>query len=469
MAFEVTPSGSAATAAGAGEPFPSASWEVLRQLTDEYHAMVADREKVGDEAIEALRQGMQDRGAIFGGRSLSPYLRPNFLTRSQFRYVGSAIRDMMAAIRVVEERAMLDSSFLDRMGVTPGEAQLIAIEPGLTRFSYKSRMDTFLTPEAFKFVEYNAESPAGIGYGDVLQDLFYEFEPMRRLREKWPIAKSQSREEVLKTLLAAWEEWGGREKPRIGIVDYLDVPTYNEFVMFREYFESRGYEAVVADPRHLEFRKGRLMAGDFGIDLLYRRVLVNELLERLEQCQALVEAVRTRSVCMVNSFRAKLLHKKLLFAALWAPDMQPHFSAAQRDSIRRHVPWTVRVAEGRVERASGAVDLVEFARAEQQRLVLKPNDEYGGKGVVIGWEKTPAEWEQALAEGLQAPCVLQERVPVARTEFPDMERHLGPRVVDLDPFIFGDRVTGCLTRLSDTSLCNVTSGGGQVPTFIVED
>ena len=41
-------------------------------------------------------------------------------------------------------------------------------------------------------------------------------------------------------------------------------------------------------------------------------------------------------------------------------------------------------------------------------------------------------------------------------------------VVDLDPFVFQGEVEGFLTRLSGSSLANVTSGGGQVPGFVVE-
>lgn len=451
----------------AGVPFPGeAAWEHVEQVVSEYNGLL---ESVTDEEISGLERGMRDRSIVFGDRLLCKYLRPNFLTRSQFRYVAAAIKEMMAAIGVVEERALADAGFMDRMGVTEGERALIEIEPGLSRFSYKSRMDTFLTRDGFHFVEYNAESPAGIGYGDMLQDTFMDFRPVRELAERHPVSKAHSRIYVLETLLAAWEEWGGRDRPRIAIVDYLDLPTYSEFLMFESFFRAQGYETVVADPRSLEFRAGRLWAGDFEVDLLYRRVLVNELLDRLDECRAMVDAVKARAVCMVNSFRAKLLHKKLLFALLWEDDVQQHLSTSQRAVVARHVPWTVRVRDARVRYQDTDVDLLDFARKEQQRLVLKPNDEYGGRGVVIGWERTAAEWEHALADGLAMPFVLQEKVPVARGDFPDLGRNPGTRIVDLDPFIFGDRVTGCLTRLSDTSLCNVTSGGGQVPTFILED
>ncbi len=40
-------------------------------------------------------------------------------------------------------------------------------------------------------------------------------------------------------------------------------------------------------------------------------------------------------------------------------------------------------------------------------------------------------------------------------------------LVDFAPYIFGGKLAGYLTRLSATGLANVTSGGGQVPAFVV--
>jgi hypothetical protein len=40
-------------------------------------------------------------------------------------------------------------------------------------------------------------------------------------------------------------------------------------------------------------------------------------------------------------------------------------------------------------------------------------------------------------------------------------------LVDTAPYLFRGRVSGYLTRLSATGLANVTSGGGQVPAFVI--
>jgi uncharacterized circularly permuted ATP-grasp superfamily protein len=121
---------------------------------------------------------------------------------------------------------------------------------------------------------------------------------------------------------------------------------------------------------------------------------------------------------------------------------------------------------------SAPIDLLSFVHAERERLVLKPNDEYGGKGVVIGWETTPDEWARALAEALRTPSVVQERVTIAYEAYPTMVDgavQIGRRLVDSDPFVFGGEVHGCLCRLSTVTLLNVTAGGGSTtPVFLVE-
>ena len=198
---------------------------------------------------------------------------------------------------------------------------------------------------------------------------------------------------------------------------------------------------------------------------------MNEFLEKVGELQALLQAARDRAVTMVNPFRCKPIHKKAIFAVLTDDALQPMFTAAERAAIAAHVPWTRRVREGTTTLEGREIDLVPWARANRHRLVLKPNDEYGGKGVHIGWECDERQWDAAIAEALASSYVVQAKVDLLRETFPE----IGPEglrfrdlVVDLDPFVFDGEVEGFLTRLSGTSLANVTSGGGQVPAFLVE-
>jgi uncharacterized circularly permuted ATP-grasp superfamily protein len=119
------------------------------------------------------------------------------------------------------------------------------------------------------------------------------------------------------------------------------------------------------------------------------------------------------------------------------------------------------------------VDLLPFIAEHREQLVLKPHDEYGGKGIVLGWEVEQADWEAAIKTALNEPYIVQERVELPKEPYPsliDGKVHVVDRMVDTAPYVaYGDYVDGCLTRLSTAALLNVTAGGGsQTPTFVAE-
>jgi hypothetical protein len=444
-----------------------------RRAADDYHALLRDDRGLVEELEQRFFERMRQAKLTFGGRVLCPFLRPNFVSPAVYEEIRGVCRGIFGAIEKAEER--LGQGLWDRVDMTPEERELAAVDPGYRRSSPTSRLDSFITTKAYQFVELNAESPAGIAYNEVLVDIFLELPVMKRFQERYTLRRFRSRERLLETLLSCHREAGGRsEKPTIAIVDYEDVPTRTEHHLFREFFESRGYPSLVCDPRHLTYEGGRLRHEDTAIDIVYKRLLVTELLERKGELQPLLRAARERAVTVVNPFRCKAIHKKAIFAVLTDDELQSLFTDEERKAIAAHVPWTRRVRPGHTLRGGVRVDLPEFIRKNREQLVMKPNDEYGGKGVFIGWEMTDTAWEEALAQALREPYVVQQKVELQRQEFPELvtrdgAQRLGFRdlVVDLDPFIFEGEVEGFLTRLSGTSLANVTSGGGQVPAFLV--
>jgi uncharacterized circularly permuted ATP-grasp superfamily protein len=167
-----------------------------------------------------------------------------------------------------------------------------------------------------------------------------------------------------------------------------------------------------------------------------------------------------------------LIHKKALFAVLTERRYASLFSEAELAAIRAHVPWTRIVRDEQSDYGDEQMDLLEFVRHNSERLVLKPNDDYGGHGITIGWNVDQAEWDAAIEKAFaNGDYLVQERVPTARETFPalteDGRIEFAEQLVDLDPLLFNGKVGSAFTRLSFTELANVSSGGGMVPTYIV--
>jgi uncharacterized circularly permuted ATP-grasp superfamily protein len=258
----------------------------------------------------------------------------------------------------------------------------------------------------------------------------------------------------------------------VAIVDWADVKTLADQEILRAAFEAVGVSCVLADPRACELRGGRLYVPDGAVDLVYRRGVLSELVERESEVGAFLEAYRVGAALFANSFRCRLSEDKAFFALLSDEHHAHLLDAAEHAFVERVVPWTRRLDERRTRGPEQQpIDLLPFVLAERERLVLKPAHGYGGQAVLIGDESTPEAWAQAVRAGLGAPWVVQQRVRIPSEPFPVFAPGGALRFVDLkvntNPFYVAGHEVGAVTRASLDSVINVSAGGGSVPTFVV--
>jgi len=424
-----------------------------------------------------VTEGQRSRRLRFGERVLCPFLRPFFLDAGDEARVRQVAETLWVLGERVAQVAIDSPDMLRQLALSDAEIRLARIDPGYATTSTAARADAFILPASLQFAEYNGESPAGAAYSQGLAELFDAEPVMARFRERFDARYYRPVEALLEALVASYREWGGTASPPLmAIVDWREGPTFSEFEILRDAFTALGVPTIICDPRDLEYVGPGLYAQGRRIDLVYRRVLINDIVAREAECRALVDAYEQRAVCVANSLRCKIPHKKAFFAVLTDPRHASLFSAEERELIRRHIPWTAVVEERSVSRDGTTTDLIGLLRAARDRFVIKPNDEYGGTGVTLGWETTESDWDAAIARALaerDRGWVAQERIAVRREGFPvcDSGAPRGARtrdmLVDFAPYIFRGRLAGFLTRLSATGLANVTSGGGQVPAFVV--
>ncbi len=446
-------------------PTPQEEWsEILKATLLRVPALPQD-----------LFKRMRRAKLTFGDRVHCPFLRPFFLSPED----EERVRTVAEAIAEIGERivtaALDDRHLLAQLYLRPEEERLARMPTGYGPASTASRLDAFLLPDSLKFAEYNGESPAGAGYAESLAEIFRELPVMGKFSQRYEVYSYPLSARLLDALLASYQDWGGSSAaPQIAIVDWEGVPTWSEFEILQERFERMGVPTLVADPRELEFDGKKLVAQDKVIDLVYRRVLINDIVTKPAECAPLVKAYSANAVCVANNFRCKIPHVKAFFAVLTDEQNGALFSLSERELIKNHIPWTRVVADVKTAHYGQQVELLAFIRKERENLVLKPSDEYGGSGVTLGWETGENAWDEAIERALTAKngvWVAQERIPIRREVFPfttDVGQvHYRDMLVDFAPYLFRGKLCGFLTRLSATGLANVTSGGGQVPAFRV--
>lgn len=451
---------------------------MLQNAINHYHSLLND--DFARENQTLLDEAQRRENLFFGDRPLSTVLRPRLMTAEQYEYLRQVSELVAHASRAARSYALEDPTTRALMGFTPGEEALLEIDPGYTEPSASSRLDSFFdnTNNTLQFVEYNAESPAAIAYEDVLSDVFLELPVIKEFGRRYTVQPIPARHRMFQALMDAFKEWGRADEPRAAIIDWKGLPTHSEFVLFQKYFAERNLDTIICAPEDLQYRDKTLYCNGRPINLVYRRLLISEFLGRYGEAAALkhplVQACRDGAICLVNSFRTKPLYKKMIFGLLSDPHIMDA-AGIDRDTqttLAQHIPWTRRVQRGPTTYQGQEIDLIPFITQNQDRLLLKPNDEYGGKGITIGWETPPDEWQRAVQQAVDVPFVVQERVNIAYEDFPayrDGKLEIGRRLVDTDPYLFGTHVEGCLTRLSTVTLLNVTAGGGStVPTLLVE-
>jgi Circularly permuted ATP-grasp type 2 len=464
----MTAAGPSASSAASGGPAPSPA--------DVWNGLLRPEVELAPAYSAELNARMRAARLTFGDRIHCPFLRPFFLSPQDESRVRTVTEAIAALGERVVKRALADPSLLAQFALAPEEERLARIDPGHGTSSTASRLDSFLLPDSLQFAEYNAESPAGLGYSETLGEVFLSLPLMERFRAHYSVRTYPLISGILAALLESYAEWGGSlsHAPVIAIVDWREVPTWSEFEILQARFERAGVPTMVCDPRDLEFDGARLTAGGRRIDIVYRRVLMNDMIARPAECAALLRAYEAGAVCMANALSCKIPHKKAFFAVLTDERNAGLFSSTEKEIIARNIPWTRLLQDCSTSRHGETVGLLGYVRRHRDEFVLKPNDEYGGTGVLLGWEASESDWDAALAGALADRArawVVQERIAIRREVFPMQTAdgiQMRDMLVDFAPYLFRGKMAGFLTRLSSTGLANVTSGGGQVPAFVVE-
>lgn len=456
-------------------------------------------EALGDgfgELSDRMRAWMVDHDVVFAGHPIPFVMAPHCLDAATMARVRHAVEVLTRVLDRFCSAYRTDSPLRRALDLPPAESELIRIEPTLDDPLQLCRLDAFLLPGGdVQFLEFNAESPAGIGYTDIMFDGLYEhFDSLHDPDSGMRVTYERITGHLIDTVRdveARWREWTtgpegpGRalgipvscDRPRALLVDTADSPSVPEFRIICRALEAAGFDAGWASLDDLARIDGRLSAHGKPVDVVYRRALVEDILDPHASpgASALIAAVREGAVAMLNPFPARVANNKKLLALIGAPEFA-HLLAddEERRVVRESIPWTRVLATGGTSLPDGSAgDLPAFVSANREQLVLKPASDYGGHNVHLGINTPQHQWDAIVfAHAGTGEWIVQQflEVPVGRFPAIDDGGHLVllDRHFNINPFAIGGRYAGMITRISTEPVINVSAGGGLLPCVAVE-
>lgn len=438
----------------------------------EFHDLLVADETLAPVVFEKLRSAMRKKRLLYGERPIGVALRPHLLHHKQFQKLSQAAQRVTSALEKIATAVVKDPNLMGELGLTEAERRMALVDPGFSTAGVTTRLDAFVRGDEIKFVESNAENPSSLPDQEELNRVLFELPVMASFARHYRLRQFSPVNRLLEALLSTYREWGGSGVPNVAIVDWKDLPTSSEFVFLQEHCSAHGVPTIICSPDDLEYQQGELRCGAFRIDLVYKRVIIHEFLARYDDTHPLIRAYVNHDVCLVNPFRCKIMHKKAVFEMLTDEQRQDWFTSSEKEAIRRTVPWTRRVSDRRTMRKGEKINLLAFIRRNRSRLVLKPNDDYGGHGVHFGAQLDEREWDNAIERALAGDYIVQDVLDLHPEVFPifnETDWKLQPMFVDTNPFLFRGKVCGAMVRLSATPIVNVTSGGGETGFFVIKD
>jgi hypothetical protein len=325
--------------------------------------------------------------------------------------------------------------------------------------------------------------PAGLGYSNLLADLFLELSIVKEFKKgRYKLSKLGGSKPLLHAIQTAYRQFGGKNRPLIAIVELGQesgasssgsggAASSSEGLLLAESLNQLGATARLIPPELLEYSEGKLRSGDYPIDLVYRRVSTRDLLTRWDLSHPLLRAYRDGVVCVVNSFRAEFAQRRSLFDLLTDEKVTVHLPIADRKLIRSSVSWTRVVSPRKTTHGDKEVDLPEFILNQRERLALLPNEDSSDQRTYIGAEMTQIAWDRALRLALRSPYVVQERTLSAREPFPLFqygEMKMKEAEVTVHPHLLNGEMSGA-SAILQTYLAGSAAHLAVAPVLLLEE
>jgi hypothetical protein len=427
-------------------------------LTDAYLAAAADHGPKAGEVHAAVSEAIA--ATSYWGNSLS---RPVFLEREPLAELSADLEVLFAAITGLPDRLYGGdlAAFARAVGLSEVQTQVV-VRGNASAPSRFGRADLYRDADGFHLLELNTGSTAGGVDNQLLNRALLDLPFVKEFVAEHDLVFKDTMAELVDTIVAEVSLEGGR--PFVVIADFPDSFPSLEPQLLKSAAElaKYGIDATACSVDSLELRDDYLWLDGRRVDTLFRLFMLEDLHKpgAVELLEPVLRAAELGHVSIFTTLDAELYGSKGALALVSDEANRHLYSEQELVSLDRILPWTRLVKPGPVTVDREQRDLVEYAHADQNRLVLKPTTMHGGQGVVLGWQTDAASWQKELATAMDSPYILQRRIDPLPELFPT-DDGVEPWVLLWGAFLVASGFGGLWIRASrelDGAVVNLATG-----------
>lgn len=372
---------------------------------------------------EALKQESFPSVASYDDGKGKLQMWPTFINQKTKRHLQEAGVDLLEIIKSLPRRVFNNDPVKIAQYYSIPESLALYMLTWTNESHLKflvGRGDYIFTATGLKCVEYNVATNLGGWWLSVWQSLYLNTPIIQRFIQEYNVKVI----ECLHLLKALWEHLIKAGKELL----VKDIDALNVALVVGK--DSRFLTGNTNDKDPVKNSLFQELLKSYNMNGSIKACLVTDLevRERGVYCQetpisivltlnkeGFVVPVRMRKLfderrfIMLNGPVNYILMDKLNMALMSENQNTGIFNPAERELIGEMVPWSRRVANVKTTYQGECLDLLPLIRANRERFVLKPTNEFGGEGVCVGCYVSQERWEKVLENALgNKPWLVQE-------------------------------------------------------------
>ncbi len=435
------------------------------KINKEYIEMILGDQKSYTDDYKKTFEKVANSTAIYKGKPVPFLYNPMFFTPKDEKNINEIGKTIIQIGDKVFDKFVEDMDYRKKFKYPDFIVELMLLPNSYDINVPIGRFDVFYKDkDNFKFCEINTDGSSAMNEDNAVGRILLESLALKDFSKKYSLKNRELISSWVGKSLEIFNKWDpSNKKPNVAIVDFKESGTSYEFLEFKKAYENAGYNCIIADPRDLVYRDGNLYFEDYRIDLVYRRIVTFELIEKKDEIEEFLKAYRENAMCVIGTIRSQLMHNKIFFEILHDKETLDFLSDEEREFVERHVPYT-----GKFEGSKETFDKVLLGK---DKYVLKPYDKNASQGVFVGKDLNDREWENRLREVFNEDYIYQEFIEPFKRDFlvylnEGFKRETFGSIIGI--FMYKEDYAGLYTRIGKENIISGLTSYYTVPNIIAE-